>query len=324
MRKWLSAFTLIELLVVIAIIAILAALLLPALARAREESRRKACNSNLGQIVKACTTYQEPYGDYFPAHWDGCYLGGYTNPGTSASAEWQGMCNPMQSLALLYPTFLDNIETYRCPSTSDDPEIQIWYVQGARYSGFGPLSQYDVDGDGDLDGDDVLADSSWGDHSGFECRTRLKCSYFYDSLTHFRDVGPSQAIAADADGQTWRRPDGSPPGYIRYLSANPTVCDGPNAYAWCRIPKSPNHDMFQNVMYFDGHVKGVLENNYCSDDPLDNIYCPNGDPDNNRSGGDAGTTPEYVVEIDDTDTWGQDTDAWLWDGCHLRVVQTSD
>ena len=67
MRKWISAFTLIELLVVIAIIAILAGLLLPALARAREESRRKACNSNLGQIVKARITYQEPNGEFFPA-----------------------------------------------------------------------------------------------------------------------------------------------------------------------------------------------------------------------------------------------------------------
>ena len=67
MRKWISAFTLIEMLVVIAIIAILAGLLLPALARAREESRRKSCDSNLAQIVKACTTYQEPNGDFFPA-----------------------------------------------------------------------------------------------------------------------------------------------------------------------------------------------------------------------------------------------------------------
>ena len=67
MRKWISSFTLIEMLVVIAIIAILAGLLLPALARAREESRRKSCDSNLSQIVKACVTYQEPNGDFFPA-----------------------------------------------------------------------------------------------------------------------------------------------------------------------------------------------------------------------------------------------------------------
>ena len=69
-RRLLAAFTLIELLVVIAIIGILSGLLLPALSRAREEARRKSCLSNLSQIVKACHTYQEPNGDFFPCHWD--------------------------------------------------------------------------------------------------------------------------------------------------------------------------------------------------------------------------------------------------------------
>lgn len=62
-----SGFTLIELLVVVAIIAILAAILLPAFARAREFARRTVCMSNLSQLAKAVLLYADDHDETLPA-----------------------------------------------------------------------------------------------------------------------------------------------------------------------------------------------------------------------------------------------------------------
>ncbi len=111
------AFTLIELLVVIAIIAVLAALLLPALARAKEYARRIKCASNLRQLAVAVHMYIGDSDERLPAVWDGS-VGAGNNSGPGGWIYFMNFGGPTGFdlfRGSMYP-YLESGAIIECPS----------------------------------------------------------------------------------------------------------------------------------------------------------------------------------------------------------------
>jgi len=95
-----KGFTLIELLVVIAIIAILAAILFPVFARAREKARQISCISNFKQVMLGTLMYSQDYDEAAPLYFAGC-VGVYPNE-TGGQRGNPGYCDKAYAPPLLY------------------------------------------------------------------------------------------------------------------------------------------------------------------------------------------------------------------------------
>jgi len=147
-RRKVRAFTLIELLVVIAIISILAAILFPVFARARESARRASCLSNLRQIGLGMMQYTQDYDEHYPTAFPGKHDGNTQ----WAKAGMPGMRFSVETLNNHSVTWMDvifpyvkSVEVFICPSVGDTRELSGHQQNAATYAYNGGINGYDND-----------------------------------------------------------------------------------------------------------------------------------------------------------------------------------
>ena len=223
-----NGFTLIELLVVIAIIAILAAILFPVFARAREAARATTCKSNLKQIGLAMGMYRQDYDETLPFRVNGRSW----NPGAWSIAEKDSLY-----WGWFYQPYIKNFQVFRCPSTADAglKNAPASYGLNGRWmdgNSGGSGSYHSRGGAADAEIQDV-AGTAFA-HDAWEERLDDNGDY----LSHFGLAGTA------------------PPAPCAQVAEQ-------NAAANQRFEQARHSDM-TNVLYYDGHVKSIKPRTNCN------------------------------------------------------------
>ena len=242
-----EGFTLIELLVVIAIIAILAAILFPVFAQAREKARQSACMSNMKQLSLAVIQYSQDYDEAFP---NGLQDGWYAQ-------TWSYNVQP----------YIKSVAVFRCPSDfgadlvpKDGSNDASWAGPRMSYASNGYIKW---NGSANQNVGIMSIGQSWVQNMGVQTLAGVNRSSDTIMLAERASVYPNAATSTGS-AYTWG------PGCM--ITNN----SGWNAYAPQALPDgsraattnaydpagkngavTPIHSGFANFAFADGHVKAM-------------------------------------------------------------------